>query len=172
LLIVQRLQTLEGLHRMAQINRQYVDVACNSCDWQRSCPDAQMVEMLRAIRKVGVSKAPGSSILIEIFKNSLAEMLCPACGGQGLHVAVVAENDDEDWPEGKTCDGCGRPIEQERMEAVPDSTLCVACQKATEQGDTTVEQEYCEKCGSPVQLVLSGGRGISRYVLRCSGGCR
>ena len=129
-----------------------------------------MVEMLRAIRKLSVSKAPGGSVLTEIFRDSLPRMSCPECEQVGLSVGIA--DADADWGDAKACEGCGRPIEFERLEAVPDSVLCVACQRASETGDTTVEQEYCDRCGSPMQLVPSRGAGLSRYVLRCSGGCR
>jgi hypothetical protein len=152
--------------------KQYVDVACPACEWQRSCTDAQMVEMLRGIQKLGVRKAPAGLVLVEVFRHSLPEIPCPSCGERGLRVAQGEADEDRDWQEAKACDGCGRPIEFERLEAVPDSTLCVGCQRASEAGDTTVESEYCDRCGSPMQLVPSRGPGLSRYVLRCSGGCR
>ena len=152
--------------------KQSVDAACPTCGWQQSCNDAQMVEMLRGIQKLGARKAPGGLVLIEVFRHSLAEIPCPDCGKRGLRVGLADPDDDGDWQEAKACDGCGRPIEMGRLEAMPDATLCVACQRAAEEGDTTVEQEYCERCGSPMQLVPSRGPGLSRYVLRCSGGCR
>ena len=153
-------------------NRQNVDISCPACGWRRSCTDAQMVEMLRAIRKLGARKAPGGLVLVEVFRHSLAEMSCPVCRGHGLRPAPSESEDDGDWQDARACEGCGRPIEPERAEAVPDATLCVACQRASETGDTTVEVEYCDRCGAPMQLVSARGRGLSRYVLRCSGGCR
>ena len=155
---------------MAEIDRQYVDVDCPTCGWQRSCNDALMVEMLRAIRKLSVRKAPSGSILIEIFRDSLSQMPCPGCQHTGLRETVADEGDD--WQEVKQCETCGKPIEWERLSVLPDATRCVACQRADEKGEPAADQEYCERCGAPMKIVTSRGPGISRYVLRCSRGCR
>ncbi|WP_148134102.1 TraR/DksA C4-type zinc finger protein [Candidatus Formimonas warabiya] len=42
------------------------------------------------------------------------------------------------------CDQCGRPIPQERLEAMPSANLCMACKKAEEVADRTprpIEEE-------------------------------
>jgi Zn finger protein HypA/HybF involved in hydrogenase expression len=155
---------------MTHLNRRFVEAGCPQCAWCQSCNDAHMVAMLRSIRKLAVNKAPAGGILRELFRHSLPELECPKCGHQGLRVGAEVEA-DEDWQEVETraCDMCSRPIEPERLEAIPDAKTCVKCQRLSEEGNTEVEAEYCEKCGSPMVVVPSRGRGISRYVMRCSG---
>ena len=33
-----------------------------------------------------------------------------------------------------TCERCGRPIGQERLEAIPYATLCIDCKREVERG--------------------------------------
>ena len=152
---------------MTKMNRRFVEAVCPQCAWQQSCSDGHMVTMLRTIRKLGVSKSPEGEILGELFRHAAAELKCPECDHQGLQIG--ADEEEDTWQDAKACEMCGRPIERERVEAIPDARTCVACQRQAEQGNTEVEEEYCPKCGAQMLVKLSRGPGISRYVLRCGG---
>ncbi len=153
---------------MTEMNRRFVEATCPDCAWRQSCSDAHMVAMLRAIRELAASKSPEGEILRELFRHAAATLKCPECDHQGLQIGADVGEDDA-WHEVRPCEMCGRPIEPERVEAISDATTCVACQRLAEQGNTEVEHEYCPKCGSPMVVVPSRGRGISRYVFRCGG---
>ena len=57
---------------------------------------------------------------------------------------------------------------RERLELLPDTTFCAACQRKAERGETTTETEYCPKCGAPMAVRLSRAAGLTRYVLVCT----
>jgi DnaK suppressor protein len=49
---------------------------------------------------------------------------------QALHAAELREGGSYG-----SCEACGRPIGQERLDAVPEATRCIACQAAWEMGE-------------------------------------
>ena len=121
------------------------DVRCRECDWFESCGPSEMIGLLRAAKKVSRHNVPPLDLLEELFVSATGQMPCPECGRVGLAVAPA----EDEWKEEKPCAGCGRPIEPERLEFLPDTELCVACQRHAESGEKTVEHEYCPHCGSP-----------------------
>jgi predicted RNA-binding Zn-ribbon protein involved in translation (DUF1610 family) len=127
-----------------------------------------MIRWLRAAGKVRVGREPDPELLDELFRSTAVQFECPGCGKSGL-VARPSAGDDADWPEMRPCTACGRTIAPERLEAIPDATLCAACQQREESGEGPVEVEYCPKCGSPMSLRLSRSPGVSRYVMVCTG---
>lgn len=77
------------------------------------------------------------------------------------------------WPQARPCTGCGQAIPRERLELLPEATLCAACQAAAEDDDAAgrpaATGEYCPRCGAPLVLRASRGRGITRYRPVCTG---
>ncbi len=75
----------------------------------------------------------------------------------------------------RACAGCGRPIPPERLEALPEATMCVPCQQGAELAPTNwrVSEVECPRCarnGFRSLLVWRTARDatISGYFLGCS----
>jgi hypothetical protein len=126
-----------------------------------------MAHWLQRLGKIRAARKPEPEILAELFRAAAGQFTCPECGHIGLFVAPD-EEDDGQWPGPRPCSICGKPIPQERLEAVPDATLCMACQARDESGSPPGEVEYCPKCGSPMEIRLGRSPGISRYVMTCT----
>jgi predicted RNA-binding Zn-ribbon protein involved in translation (DUF1610 family) len=109
---------------------------------------------------------PSAAELRELLPAAAPRLACPECGSQGLAV----RDDDElgDWPAARRCQSCGRAIPPERLEVFPDAELCVACQRGEDQGVAPATGDYCPRCGSPMMVRPSRGRGIARQELACS----
>jgi hypothetical protein len=106
-------------------------------------------------------------ILFEVFRAAAGSFECPKCGGSGLAVTSTADERAE-WPGVAACAKCGRPIGSERLEAVPGTTCCAACQNDHEHGRTRADKDHCPRCGAvlEVRVVTQGDR--TRYVMACS----
>ena len=146
-----------------------IELRCGdgNCTWAEVCDRGAVVRWLRSLRKLRYRSDAEDEILVELLRSAAPALDCPECGRQGL--LAIEVDDAADWPEQRTCDVCNKPIPPERMEALPDATLCAACQQNEESGRPHPQTEYCPKCGSPMQLTLSKSAGLSRYVMRCTG---
>ena len=144
----------------------YHELRCSVCDWSQLCGLGLMRDWLRKVGKVRPTSDMEPVILVEMFRSSASEFECPECGQRGL---AVAEESEDDWPDAITCEACSGPIPDERLKAIPGTTLCAACQGKDERGIDIAEQEYCPRCGSLMTLRMSNSSGIARYVSVCTG---
>ena len=150
---------------MAETER-WVALKCGECDWTATWNHHHAEQALTRCGMLRRAKQPDPELIWEIFPSGLARMRCPDCGQQAL-TAVPLE--DESWPEARRCVTCSSPIPPERLAAIPNTEMCVACQAASDQGESDEPQEFCPKCGAPLVVRLAGGAGISRYRLQCTG---
>jgi hypothetical protein len=146
--------------------RTLLELTCPECRWSEGCDPAQAVDWLRKAGKVRSRHEPEADVLVELLRAAGAALCCPACAHKGLAVGPPPE-DLTDWPD-KPCSACSRPIGHERLEALPDATLCAECQKKIESGGEAGPTEYCPRCGSPMRLRLSRSAGISHYEMVCT----
>ena len=147
--------------------RQYTRFRCAHCGDEEVVDESKVVHRLREIGKLRHDKLPEREILTELVQAAAAELSCPACGKTGLTVEVVEE--DFDWPEAKTCEGCGKRLDPERLELFPDAELCPECQRREESGESvTDEVEYCPRCGSLMEMRQTRGAGVTRYKMMCT----
>jgi hypothetical protein len=114
------------------------------------------------------NQQPTTEEMRELLPVAAAKVSCPACGGRGIHVGQAEGDDDADWPAGRRCQSCGQVIPAERLEVFPEAELCVNCQGRVEDRLPQRTDEFCERCGWPLVVRPSRGRGISRQVLACS----
>ncbi len=147
--------------------RHYYELRCSACSWAEVCGRQSVSAWLQKARKVRPGREPEWEILVELLLATAPQLPCPQCGRIGL-TAEPASDDGADWGEPAACSSCGSPIPQERLQAIPGTTLCATCQRDDELGATTT-QEYCPRCGAAMELRLSKSRGITRYVLACAG---
>lgn len=145
----------------------YLELRCPACSWSEVCGREGMARWLRAAQKVRAGREPEVEILAELFRSNARNWSCPQCGRTGL--AVATASDDDAWGDEPLCTECRKPIPRERLEALPGTTRCAACQQKQERGEGPEEVEYCPRCGAPLALRLSRTGGLSRYVLVCTG---
>jgi predicted RNA-binding Zn-ribbon protein involved in translation (DUF1610 family) len=146
---------------------EHLELRCPNCRWSEFCGRMEMANWLRKARKLTARSRMETEVMIEVFRATAASLACPSCGQVGL--AAVSADAPFDWPELKRCGVCSQPIGQERLEAVPDATLCAACQRNEEQGRPPSVTDYCPRCGAPMMLRPSRTAGVTRYVPTCTG---
>ena len=144
-----------------------VELHCPQCTYATVCGTTSMIGWLRRARLLKRDVTPELDLLAELFRASAGKFACPDCGAVGLAVRDVDDGDDEAWGMARKCDGCGRPIPRERVEALPNVRLCVACQSGDDRGEAAGERDFCPRCGSVMVVRQSGGAGLARYALVC-----
>lgn len=143
----------------------YWELRCPGCSWAEVCGREGVARWLRVAKKVRPGREPEWEIMVELLGGAAGQLACPRCGRTGLTVRPAP--DDSAWADDPICSSCSRPIPRERLQAVPGTRVCAACQRAEESGGT-VEVEYCPRCGAPMRLRLSRSAGVSRYVMACT----
>ena len=126
-----------------------------------------MVGWLREAGRIRPDREMAPEILYEVFRAAAAELRCRKCGGTGLAVTAAADERIQ-WPGDGTCAKCGRPIGRERLEAVPGTTCCAACQNDRECGRKRPDRDHCPRCGAPLEVRAIPHGNRTRYVLACS----
>ncbi len=126
-----------------------------------------MVDWLRRARLVRRGIEPELELLGELFRSAAGKFECPQCGSQGMDVRAADDGDDEAWGMARRCEQCDRSIDRERLEALPGTRLCMACQAGDEWGEPGGPAEYCAKCGDVMVTRPSRGAGVTRYVTVC-----
>jgi hypothetical protein len=145
-----------------------VELHCDACTWHALCGPREIESRLRSYGHLRRTKEPDEALLRELLHGAAPQLVCPDCGMLGLRVAPYA--DDDDWAEARRCEACRKPIEPERLEALPGATRCLACQRQAESAPAEqFEPEYCPRCGAPLILKVSQGAGTTRYKLFCTG---
>jgi transcription elongation factor Elf1 len=145
-----------------------IELVCAACDHAEAVNAAGIAKRLLA---AGLLRSHSQATPDELRELALAlagKLPCPGCGQLGLK-AKLLEDDTAGWLEARRCEDCGKPIDAERLEIFPDAKLCPDCQRQEERGQTPGTGEYCPRCGSPMVVRPSTGRGVHRYVLTCSG---
>jgi len=148
----------------------FLQLSCPACRWTEVCGRQQVAGWLRKLRQIRPGREPELEIMHEVLRAVAGRLTCPQCGRTGLATTPTAdENEDVDWPEARTCSACSKIISKERLEAVPEATLCAACKRAEQPGTTEIQTEYCPRCGALMELRLGTSAGVTRYVLVCTG---
>ncbi len=112
-------------------------------------------------------KQAEASLVQALLTAAQPRVTCDVCGQVGQRLEAATDEDDGLWPDARTCDRCQVLLSPERLEIFPTARLCAACQAA--QQTSPGEREFCPRCGDVLRLVTSRSRGLSQYVLACSG---
>ena len=148
---------------------------CDSCNWQSTWSAEETVKRLRVLGLLRRASHPPEDLLRELLDANVSRLACDQCHKAGLVFSEPEEDEDDgDWQQALVCEVCHKPIPPERVEVFPDAKRCVGCQDVADRGEEPEELEFCEKCGSLVELRVSRGGGITRYKRFCTGspGCR
>ena len=156
-----------------------VVLKCLECNWQVCCNQVEVEQRLRQLGQLRRASHPPEDLVRELLVANASKLACDQCKTAGLVFSEPEEpqdddDDDGDWQQAIVCEVCHKPIPPERVEVFPDAKRCVGCQDVADRGEEPEELEFCEKCGSLVELRVSRGGGITRYKRFCTGspGCR
>ncbi len=142
-------------------------LSCPSCQHTEVCGPTAMLDWLRRARAIRLDVEHEPELVAELFRATAAKFRCRQCGATGLVAQPAEPEDDETWGMARKCAACGRPIPPERLEALPTTTLCVACQSQDDRGQAADAPEYCPRCGNVMVVRQSRTPGVTRYVVAC-----
>jgi hypothetical protein len=146
------------------------ELTCRNCRWRTVCGRDDAIARLRIIGLLRRDREPDDELVAELLVEAAPRMTCPICKDKTLAASPSFDDAGDDWQAAVLCEICREPIDPERLEAVPDTKRCAACQGKTECGQLTeIELDYCPNCGALVELRVSRGRGITRYKRVCTG---
>ena len=146
---------------------EWMDLACQNCDWHTLCGPTQMLQWLRTAGMVRRDAAPERRAAAGIAAQRRPADDLPQVPAVGLAAtADEQEEDDEAWGMARKCAACSQPIPRERLEVFPNAELCVACQAKSDRGESEGAVEYCPRCGNAMTL-KQVRRGVTRYVMAC-----
>jgi hypothetical protein len=145
------------------------ELICTNCHWQTTCGLDDAVARLRIIGQLRREKAPDKALVAELLVDSAARMTCPLCKETSLSARPTLVDDADVWQAAVLCAICRRPIDPERLEAIPGTKHCAACQGKSEAGQLSEEPDFCPNCGALIEIRVSRGSGITRYKRVCTG---
>jgi rubrerythrin len=148
------------------------ELTCRNCGWRTVCGAANAGSRLRLIGLLRREPDPDMDVLATLLVESAPRMTCPICKEKRLvaRPSNTMADDEGDWQTAVLCEVCRQPIAPERLEAVPATKRCAACQGKAEAGRLIDDEpEYCPLCGAIVELRVSRGGGITRYKRFCTG---
>lgn len=153
------------------------NLKCLQCGWQTVCGEVEIVRRLRVLGQFKRATHPPEEMVRELLIANVGRLACDQCQSAGLVFSEPEESSDShadagDWQQAIVCEVCKKPIPPERVEVFPDAKRCVGCQDVADRGEEPEELEFCEKCGSLVELRVSRGGGITRYKRFCTGSPR
>jgi hypothetical protein len=143
------------------------ELDCEACTWHTLCGTQEIEKRLRLAGHLRRVEKPNAEHVRELLAGVAPQLVCPECGAAGLRMTPYQEEDD--WATARRCEICRQPIPPERLEALPEAKRCLQCQQAEETGKAKTEVEYCDRCGSLLELRVSRRGGLTRYQMFCTG---
>ena len=148
---------------------------CPACSHCEETPQDALYQRLRGaglLRRVKADEAKDLDFLLELARSVKAQLTCPDCGSGNYLPELPGDDAVFDWGDQRKCARCKATISAERLEVFPETTLCAACQQKDEcadAGSAEFSEEYCPRCGTPMQVRQRRGRGVAAYELVCPG---
>lgn len=143
---------------------------CRNCGWQTTCGRDDAVARLRIVGMLRREPDPDEEVVTALLVEAAPRMTCPLCKEKRLHAKATEDVDAEDWQAAVLCEICREPIDPERLEVIPGTKRCTACQGKSETGQLDeIEPDYCPNCGALIEVRVSRGGGITRYRRVCTG---
>ncbi len=142
-------------------------IFCESCGAGQVCGPLEAADLLRSRGMLRRESEPDDAMVAHLLENSLPQLRCPSCDGQGLVEDKTFQPHQDGWDDWgevkKACEICKQDIPPERLEIFPDETRCAACKDAPEPTD---EADYCTRCGS-ILTIRSASQGLTKYKSYC-----
>ena len=146
------------------------ELHCSNCGWRTVSGVDDAVARLRLIGLLRRDREPDEDVVAELLVEAAPRMTCPLCKEKRLSAEPASDGSEaDDWQAAVLCEMCRQPIDLERLEAIPDTRRCAACQGKADTGQLAEEPEYCPNCGAIVETRVSRGPGITRYKRVCTG---
>lgn len=146
------------------------ELICRECGWQTVCGHNDAIARLRIIGLLRRNRDPDEDVVAALLVEAAPRMTCPLCKEKRLFARPTEDDAASDWQAAVLCEVCREPIDPERMEAIPGTTRCAACQGKTESGQLAeIEPDFCPHCGALIEVRVSRGSGITRYKRVCTG---
>jgi len=147
------------------------ELRCPHCNHQELIEPYEVITRLIDSKRLKRTADIDWPIAAELFRDLAKSFPCENCDRSGL-LFDEAEIDDEEWGMARKCNSCQQVIPAERLEAFPDSVMCVKCQQADDRGEGNDDREFCPSCGSVMHLRQTTRRGLAQYAMQCPAGCR
>jgi Zn finger protein HypA/HybF involved in hydrogenase expression len=158
---------------MARMTVVALELECRQCGWRTVCGRDDALGRLRLLGLLRRDPEVAADVLVPLFLDAAPRMTCPLCKEKRLAARELDADEiaaEDDWQAAVLCEICRQSIAPERLEALPGTKRCVACQGKSETGVAVDDEpEYCPQCGSLVELRVSRGSGITRYKRVCTG---
>ena len=145
------------------------ELNCRNCDWRTVCGRDDAIARLRIIGLLRRDREPDDDVVAELLVEASPRMTCPLCKDKRLSASHSIDDAADDWQAAVLCEVCREPIDPERLEAIPGTKRCAACQSKAETGQLADESDFCPNCGALVEVRVSRGSGITRYKRVCTG---
>ena len=149
------------------------EITCSNCGWRTVCGLNDAIVRLRLVGHFRREREPDEETVAVLLVESAPLMTCPLCKEKRLVARPSTESDADDgaddWQAAVLCEICREPIDPERVEAIPGTKRCAACQGKAESGQLVDEPDYCPNCGALIEVRVSRGSGITRYRRVCTG---
>ena len=146
------------------------ELSCRNCGWQTVCGCADAITRLRLVGLLRRDREPEEDYVAALLVEAAPQMTCPLCKEKTLAARPSVDDVNDDWQAAVLCEICREPIDPERLEAIPGTKRCAACQGKSETGQLSdIEPDYCPNCGALVEVRVSRGSGITRYRRVCTG---
>jgi Zn finger protein HypA/HybF involved in hydrogenase expression len=149
-----------------------LELECRQCGWRTVCGRDDALGRLRLLGLLRRDPEVAPEVLVPLFLDAAPRMTCPLCKEKRLAARQLRADElpaDDDWQAAVLCEICRTPIGPERLEALPGTKRCVACQGMAESGVLNDEPDYCPRCGSLVEIRVSRGSDITRFRRFCTG---
>ena len=133
------------------------------------CGRVDAIARLRIVGRLRRDPDPDDDLVAALLVETAPQMTCPLCKEKKLRARPTVDDGADEWQAAVLCEVCREPIDPERVEAIPGTKRCAACQGKAEAGQLADEPDYCPNCGALVEIRVSRGGGITRYKRVCTG---
>lgn len=147
-------------------NTTLVSICCRNCGVRRTQTVGDVLALLRQQGRLRRDASPSWEFLVQVWQLEQQGVVCANCEQPAIELLPYAA--EGDWGDDtlRVCESCSRPIDEERLEVFPDTTVCSTCKANSEQGEAGGDSDYCPQCGGHMNMVVSRGRSGS-YLQRC-----
>lgn len=143
-------------------------LVCPQCATATICGPQDMLRRLKSLGMLRREKELDWGLVAELFQSAAGRLPCEECRHVGLRISRAEDDlDDEAWGGSRRCESCGQTIPQERVQMLPNVTLCVSCQRLGERPVAEQPVDYCPRCGAVRHLRLRSGDGMAGYRPYC-----
>lgn len=151
-------------------NERRFRLRCSACAHVTVIDFDEAVSRLRQHGHFRRADADSAEVVLALLELVAASWSCDRCPSNGLAVTrdhrLAACEEESAWENSRPCAKCRRSIAPERLEALPNATLCIACETGSRDANHE-EPSFCTRCGARMEVARSRRAGPTRYILEC-----